>query len=166
MTPIDLIRLIAEDAPIGVVVTDTQVDLPGPIILYVNAAFGRLVGREPAAILGNSPRFMQGRQTLRSALDQFRAALVAGERFHGYLANYKRDGTRYRTEIDCRPLRNAQGHVEHFVSFEREVVRRMGRPARGKAGRYEPTSVSNELLPPSLKALGAFSLDPLPLRTS
>ena len=162
MTAAELIRLIAADAPVGVVLTDAQVDLPGPIILYVNDAFCRLVGRDRDGIVGQSPRFMQGRETRRPVLDTYRAALVAGERFHGFLANYRSDGTRYRAEIDCRPVRNAAGDVDYFVSFEREVVRRIGRPMHGEAGRYEPTSLSNELLPPALKALGAFSTETAP----
>ncbi|MCJ2048486.1 PAS domain-containing protein, partial [Methylobacterium sp. J-070] len=127
MTALELLRAVAHNAPVGVVVTDATIDLPGPTILYVNAAFGRLVGRDPGSLIGLSPRFMQGKETRRAQLDSFRRAMTAGVRFHGYLTNYRADGTRYRAEIDCRPLRSADGRIENFVSFEREVVRRVGR---------------------------------------
>ena len=42
----DLICAIAEDTPVGVVLTDAQVDSPGPVILYANSAFARMVGRD------------------------------------------------------------------------------------------------------------------------
>ncbi|WP_409566843.1 PAS domain-containing protein, partial [Methylobacterium sp. E-046] len=58
MTALELIRALAHDAAIGIVVTDTVVDQPGPTILYANAAFGQLVGRDLSDIVGQTPRFM------------------------------------------------------------------------------------------------------------
>jgi PAS domain S-box-containing protein len=156
MMALELIRALAHDAAIGIVVTDPMIEPPGPIILYANAAFGRLVGRELDDIIGLSPRFMQGKQNRRETLDAFHHAPATGERFHGYLANYRGDGTKYRAEIDCRPLRAADGRIENFVSFEREVLRRLGRPAPNAAGRYEPVSVSNDALTRAFRALGVF----------
>jgi len=156
MTAFELIRAIAQDAAIGIVVTDAMIEVPGPTILYANPAFGRLVGRDPYDIVGQSPRFMQGKETRRTALNAFHRALATGERFHGYLTNYRPDGTKYRIEIDCRPLRAADGRIENFVSFEREVVRRIGRPFAGAAGRYEARNASNESVTGALRALGVF----------
>ena len=156
MTALELIRAVAHNATVGIVVTDAMIDRPGPTILYVNAAFGDLVGRPPGNLIGLSPRFMQGKQTRRSQLDAFRNALAVGVRFHGYLTNYRGDGTMYRAEIDCRPLRNADGRIENFVSFEREVVRRIGRPVKSADGRYVPTSVGDDTLADALRALGVF----------
>ncbi|MHB2208524.1 PAS domain-containing protein [Methylobacterium sp. CM6257] len=156
MTTLELIRALAHDAAVGIVVTDSMTNSPGPTILYANPAFGRLVGRDLDDVIGQSPRFMQGRETRRLTLDAFRRALAAGERFHGYLTNYRDDGTKYRVEIDCRPLRSADGRVENFVAFEREVLRRIGRPAVSAAGRYEPASASNDLLTGVWRALALF----------
>ena len=156
MTAFELIRAFTHDATVGIVVTDPMVEPPGPTILYANAAFGRLVRRELDDIIGLSPRFMQGRETRRETLDTFHRALAAGERFHGYLANYRGDGTKYRAEIDCRPLRAADGRIENFIAFEREVIRRIGRPVGSAAGRYEPASVSNDALTGAFRALGVF----------
>lgn len=102
------------------------------------------------ATLGHATDFFN------SLLDGFRRALATGERFHGYLTNYRADGAKYRVEIDCRPLRAASGLVEGFVSFEREVVRRIGRPSGGAAGRYEPRVTSNDLLTGVLRTLAIF----------
>lgn len=156
MTAFELIRALAQDATVGIVVTDAVIDMPGPTILYANHAFEQLIGRSLDDVIGQSPRFMQGRETRRTALDAFRRALASGERFHGYLINYRADGTKYRAEIDCRPLRAADGRIENLVSFEREVLRRIGRPATTAAGRYEPTSVNNDSLTGALRALAVF----------
>jgi PAS domain S-box-containing protein len=156
MTAFELIRAFAHDAHDATVVTDPMIEPPSPTILYANAAFGRLVGRELDEIVGHSPRFMQGKETRRETLDAFHRALVAGERFHGYLTNYRADGTKYQAEIDCRPLRAADGRIENFVSFEREVLRRKGRPAVNAAGRYELIDESKNVLSGALHALGVF----------
>lgn len=156
MDIVELARAFLQEAPIGVVITDAQPSKPGPVILYANPAFGLMTGRSVDDVIGLTPRFMQGRETRRSSLDDFGRALAAGVRFHGYLTNYRADGTKYRVEIDCRPLRGADGRIDHFMSFEREVVRRVGRPASGPAGRYEPVSVSNDLLTSSFRALNLF----------
>ena len=83
-------------------------------------------------------------------------SLLAGERFHGYLTNYRADGAKYRAEIDCRPLRAADGCIENFVAFEHEVIRRIGRPAIISAGRYEQTNISKHSLTGALRALVVF----------
>ena len=157
MTIVEWIRAFAHDVSVGIVLTDATVERPGPIILYANPAFGRLVARDPVEIVGQSPRFMQGKETRRETLDVFHRALSTGERFHGYVTNYRGDGAKYRAEIDCRPFRDANGGIQAFVAFEREVVRRVGRPAGTRSGRYEPSSISNDLLPGALWGLGVFA---------
>ena len=156
MTFLEVIRAFAHNSAVAVVITDATVEKPGPIIRYANDAFGRLVGRSVAEIIGHSPRFMQGRETRRPVLDTFAQALEAGERFHGYLTNYRADGNKYVVEIDCRPLRNAQGDVEYFLAFEREVARRRGRPWGGVQSRFEPTEINNAALVSEFKMLDAF----------
>lgn len=156
MTIVELVRAFGRDLPVGIVITEAALERPGPIIIYANPAFGRLVGRDLDEIVGQSPRFMQGRETRRATLDIFHHALKMGERFHGYLTNYRGDGTRYRAEIDCRPLRNVRGEIEGFISFEREVVRRIGRPIASSAGRYEDPAASNDQLGNALRNLGVF----------
>ena len=156
MTLLEEVSALANNSAVAVAVTDATAAKPGPIILYANEAFGRLVGRSVAEVIGLSPRFMQGRETRRPVLDTFAQALTAGERFHGYLTNYRGDGTKYVVEIDCRPLRNADGLVEYFLAFEREVARRRGRPWGGVQSRFEPTEISNASLANEIRMLDAF----------
>jgi PAS domain S-box-containing protein len=159
MVIVEFVRAFLHDAPVGVLITKADPEPPGPTILYANPALGRLVGRDPEDIVGQSPRFMQGKETRRETLDAFHRALAASERFHGYLTNYRGDGSKYRAEIDCRPCRDTNGTVFAFIAFEREVTRRLGRPASGQAGRYAPASVSNDLLIGALRELRVFGVD-------
>lgn len=159
MTFLDLIQAFACEVPVAVCVTDTQVEAPGPTILYVNDAFAHLTGYAVSDVIGRSPRFMQGRETRRPVLDRFAKALRAGERFHGHLVNYRAEGTRYVSEIDCRPITDADGQLAYFLAFEREVVRRRGRPSGGGASRYEPREGSNALLISPLHELRVFEAE-------
>ncbi|WCS28851.1 PAS domain-containing protein (plasmid) [Methylobacterium sp. NMS14P] len=159
MTIVEFVRVFLHDAPVGVVVTNADLTRPGPTILYANPAFGQLTGRDPNDLVGQSPRFMQGKETRRTALDAFHRALAGGDRFQGYLTNYRADGTKYRVELDCRPCQDPLGKVFAFIAFEREVTRRLGRPASGQAGRYEPADLSNDSFTGALRELGVFSAE-------
>ncbi|MCJ2085833.1 PAS domain-containing protein [Methylobacterium sp. E-005] len=155
MTALELIRALAHDATVGIVVIGPVIEPSGPTIVYADLAFGQLVGRDVNTIIGQIPRFMQGKETRRETLDTFHRALAAGERFHGYLTNYRGDGSKYRAEVDCRPLRTADCRIQNFISFEREVVRRIGRPTGSAAGRYEPVVISDD---PFTNALREFAI--------
>lgn len=159
MTVVEFARAFLDDDPVAVIVTDADLIRPGPRIMYANAAFGRLTGRDPAEVVGLSPRFMQGKDTRRTSLDAFYRALKLGARFHGFLTNYRPDGTRYRVEIDCRPWRGPSEQVLAFIAFQREVVRRVGRPASGGAGRYASSDLSNDQLSNPLRKMTVFAVD-------
>lgn len=136
MNLIDLVRHIAEPLDVAVVVTDAELARPGPTILYANAAFLRMSGYEAADVLGRTPRIMQGTGTSQEATRQVRRVLRAEGRFLGRLQNYRKCGEAYLCEIDVRPIRRLDGGTEAFIAFEREVVRRRGRPSQDGAGRY------------------------------
>ena len=47
----------------SVLVTTTELDRPGPLIVYVNPAFERMTGWSRDEVLGQSPRILQGPKT-------------------------------------------------------------------------------------------------------
>ncbi|SEO73596.1 PAS domain S-box-containing protein [Methylobacterium sp. ap11] len=140
MTVVDLVRLFAEDLDVAVLVTDAQLDRPGPRILYANPGFARMSGYAASELVGLSPRVLQGQGTNREGTRQVQRALRAEGRFVGCLQNYRKGGDAYLCEIDVRAIRRLDGAPEAYIAFEREVVRRRGRPTRGGAGRYRPVA--------------------------
>jgi PAS domain S-box-containing protein len=138
MTIVELVRLFADPLDLAVLVTDCDLDRPGPTILYANSAFARMSGYPVAEILGHAPRRLQGPGTSRQAARAVTRQLRTGRRFHGVLENYRKAGEAYLCEIDVRPIRGPDGQPTAFIAFEREVVRRRGRPSQGGAGRYRP----------------------------
>ena len=51
---------VAESSLDSIVITDTNLDEPGPIIVYVNPAFTRMTGYTFKEAVGRSPRCKRG----------------------------------------------------------------------------------------------------------
>jgi PAS domain S-box-containing protein len=140
VTIVELVRLFAEPLETAVVLTDINLERPGPTVLYVNPAFTRMSGYAESAIVEHSPRLLQGAGTRREITRQVVRKLRAAGRFHAVLENYRSSGEAYLCELDVRPLLDRDGQPLAFIAFEREVVRRRGRPSRNVAGRYTPAA--------------------------
>jgi PAS domain S-box-containing protein len=138
MTVQELIRAFAEASATAVCLTDVDLDRPGPTIRYVNPAFCAMTGFSLEEVVGRSPRILHGKSTNALALRALARALKAGEGFHGYLANYRKSGEEYISELDIRPVVDEESRVRFFIAFEREVRRRRGRPGSDPGSRYEP----------------------------
>lgn len=143
----DLVRLFAEPLDLAVVLTDVDLERPGPTVLYANPAFSRLSGYAPAEVVGGTPRMLQGPGTNREATRHLPRLLLSEGRFLGCLQNYRKGGDPYLCEIDVRPILGRDGVPQAFIAFEREVVRRRGRPSRSGTRRYRVTDAA---VPPVL----------------
>jgi PAS domain S-box-containing protein len=138
VTIVELVRLFAEPLETAVVLTDIDLERPGPTVLYVNPAFARMSGYAGSDVVGNSPRLLQGAGTSRELTRLVARTLRAKGRFQGVLENYRKSGEAYLCELDVRMLQAWDGQPLASIAFEREVVRRRGRPSRDGAGRYTP----------------------------
>lgn len=130
---------LTADAPhTAIIVTEPDLSRPGPVIVEVNDAFSALTGHARAAIVGLTPRVLQGPDTSRLSTMNIARALRRNEPIVECLINYKADGTPYFCSLEIHPLFDAAGRLTNYVAFEREVVRRRGRPRSGFAGRFAP----------------------------
>ena len=108
----------------SVIITDTDLEEPGPRIVYVNPAFTTMTGYEAAEVIGRSPRFLQGPKTTRKTLDRLRAQLTKGERFEGEDTNYKKGGVEFYIDWYIEPLRDPSGKIAYFLAVQRDVTER------------------------------------------
>jgi PAS domain S-box-containing protein len=114
----------------SIVVTDAELDLPGPRILFVNPAFTNMTGYTADEALGKTPRILQGPRTDRAVLRRLRQSLACGEPFLGEIINYRKDGTEFYLEWQVTPIRDANGATTHFVAIQRDITERKLAEAR------------------------------------
>jgi len=144
-----------ESAYDAVLITDADLEAPGPRILYVNAAFVGMTGWSREEVLGQTPRILQGEQTDPEVLLRLRRALERGESFDARAINYRRDGSAFHLEWRTAPIRDAQGLVTHYISIQRDVTadERMRARLQQRADSDDVTGVLRRA--PAEQAIGA-----------
>lgn len=111
----------AEDA---VIITSTNLESPGPSIIFVNPAFTKITGYTAEEVIGRNPRFLQGPNTDRTVLSKLRQTLEAGEVFYGEAINYRKDGTEFYNEWHIEPIWDTQGRITHYLGVQRDITAR------------------------------------------
>lgn len=117
-----LLRSAMGEISESIMVTDTDLDEPGPRILYVNKAFSELTGYSESEVLGMSPRVLQGPRSDRAVLRRLRQTLERGEPFEGETVNYRRDGSEFAMHWSVHPLRDDAGEVVRYFAVQRDVT--------------------------------------------
>jgi PAS domain S-box-containing protein len=116
---------VLQAASESIIVTTSDLDQPGPTIIYANHAFERMTGWMAAETVGKSPRLLQGDNTDRSVFSGMRATLRRGDRWEGQAINYRKDGTQFVMEWSIIPLRDADGRISNYVAVQRDVSARV-----------------------------------------
>lgn len=137
-----LVRAAVEQADDMVVITEAQLDPPGPRIEYVNPAFCRITGYAPEEVIGRTPRILQGPRTSRAVLDRLRETLAQGRTFHGETYNYRKNGEEFVLNWHIAPVRDDQGRITHWVSIQRDVTERKRAEAEARQRQAELAHVS------------------------
>jgi PAS domain S-box-containing protein len=119
-----LLGSAVEQTKESIVITDAELDLPGPKIVFVNPAFTRMTGYNEADVVGKTPRILQGPRTDRTVLNRLRQNLERGKVFEGESVNYRKDGTEFDLEWQIAPLRDVSGKITHFVAIQHDITER------------------------------------------
>lgn len=108
----------------SILITDLDLEKPGPKIVYVNDGFTKMTGYTRDEVIGKTPRILQGEKTDRAVLDKLKQRLQDGKPFFGHTVNYRKDGTEFINQWDIHPLTNEQGEVTHWVSYQHDITER------------------------------------------
>lgn len=106
----------------SIIITELNLEKPGPKIVYVNDGFTKMTGYTPNEVIGKTPRILQGPKTDRAILDRLKRRLIEGQAFFGHSINYRKDGSEFINQWDIHPLMNSKGEVTHWVSYQRDVT--------------------------------------------
>ena len=120
-----LLETAVNDATESVLITDSELDEPGPRIVYANPGFSAMTGYEPEEVMGKTPRLLQGPDTDPELLAELRRLLEHGESFFGETINYRKDGTPFVNEWSISPVHNDAGHATHYVAVQRDITKRI-----------------------------------------
>ena len=119
-----IFRAAVDAAYDAVLITDAELDSPGPRIIHANPAFCRMTGYRLDEILGKSPRILQGPETDAAVMRRLRDDLEHGRHFEGSTKNYRKDGTAFEMEWTIAPVRDDDGRITHYVALQRDVTER------------------------------------------
>ncbi|MCG8372328.1 MAG: PAS domain S-box protein [Balneolales bacterium] len=106
----------------SILITELDLEKPGPIIVYVNQGFTDMTGYTKEEVIGKTPRILQGPKTDRKILDRLKRRLIEGQAFFGHTINYRKDGSEFINQWDIHPLINSEGEATHWVSYQRDVT--------------------------------------------
>jgi PAS domain S-box-containing protein len=88
----------------SICITDSQLDLPGPTIIYVNNHFLKMTGYEREEVIGKTPRIMQGPETDRQVMQELKRCCIEGKHFEGSTINYRKDGSKFPIAWNVNPI--------------------------------------------------------------
>ena len=106
----------------AITITDANLDLPGPTIIFVNPAFTKMTGYTAEEAIGKTPRILQGARTDKAVLSRLRKNLELGEAFEGETINYRKDGQEFDLEWQIAPIYGPDGKITHFVAIQRDIT--------------------------------------------
>ncbi len=122
-----LFESIIKNTNDSILVTKSNIEKPGPTIVYANQALCDLSGYSLSELVGNNPRILQGEDTNRPTLDRIHDDLLKGRKSHNELLNYTKEGTPYWIDINIVPLKDADGTITHFIAVERDITEKKKR---------------------------------------
>ena len=111
-----LLKVLAENSFDSILITDNTKE--GKIV-YANKAFKKLTGHDPAEVLGQTPRILQGAGTDPKVTERLREALKTGGKFEGKAINYKKDGTPFIMYWRVLPIKVGR-NIEAWIAIQRE----------------------------------------------
>jgi PAS domain S-box-containing protein len=106
-----------------IVITEANLDEPGPRFVYINPAFTKMTGWRLEEIKDKTPRILQGEKTDKCMLNQLKQKCQRGEPFSGRTINYKKDGSEYVVEWNISPIFDDSGDIAYYFSFQKDVTK-------------------------------------------
>ena len=107
----------------SILLTSSDLEAPGPSIIYVNPAFEKMTGWTKSEVIGKSPRLLQGPKTDYGIFHDLKERLEKGEIWTGRTFNYKKDGSEFYMEWSIAPIHDDEDNIIQYLAVQRDVTR-------------------------------------------
>ncbi|APA85815.1 EAL domain-containing protein [Paraburkholderia sprentiae WSM5005] len=94
----------------------------GNLIEYVNPAFMRITGYDPAEVIGQDCRVLQRDDRDQEGVALIREALAANREVSAVVRNYRKDGALFWNQLFIAPVPNAEGVITHHIGVINDVT--------------------------------------------
>jgi two-component system sensor histidine kinase/response regulator len=111
------LSLAVEQSPESIVITDVDAQID-----YVNEAFVLNTGYSREEVIGRNPNLLQSGETPAATYVSMWSTLAAGEPWKGELYNKRKNGSKYVEFVIIAPIRQADGHVSHYVAVKEDIT--------------------------------------------
>lgn len=121
----------------SIMIVTTATAVSDPVIVYVNDAFSEMTGYRKEEVYGMSPFLLHGPETSQEVMKRQYERVRNGLSFAGETIHYRKDGSAFHIRWDMHPLRNDEGVITHWVSYQNDITARHTEPdvdTGGKAG--------------------------------
>ena len=112
----------ALDASVNAILITGPTADGGNLIEYVNPAFKRITGYDPAEVIGQDCRLLQRDDRDQEGLAAIRAGLAANREVSAVLRNYRKDGALFWNQLFIAPVPNADGQTTHHIGVINDVT--------------------------------------------
>ncbi|MGK2856914.1 MAG: EAL domain-containing protein [Thermoanaerobaculia bacterium] len=116
-----LFESAVENAIEGIIMLTTGGELESQTILFANSGFEKLTGFKAAEVVGRSLAALQISGEEHETLERLRESLKRGIAYAGEAIAARADGAHYVLELHVMPVRDAGGHLTHWVVILRDV---------------------------------------------
>ncbi|MGH8780926.1 sensor domain-containing protein [Paraburkholderia sp.] len=111
----------ALDASVNAILI-TAPTVGGNLIEYVNPAFKRITGYDPAEVMGQDCRLLQRDDRNQEGVAAIREALAANREVSAVLRNYRKDGALFWNQLFIAPVPNPDGETTHHIGVINDVT--------------------------------------------
>ncbi|MEW6678784.1 MAG: PAS domain S-box protein [Pseudomonadota bacterium] len=122
-TRLRMLAQAVEQSSESIAITDRDARL-----VYVNEAFLAVTGYAREEVIGQNPRILQSGLTPPTTYSDLWANLSQGRPWKGEFVNRRKDGSTYTAFAVISPMRQADGHITHYVAVKEDITekKRMG----------------------------------------
>lgn len=108
-----------EQNPASIVITDAAGKIE-----YVNPKFVEVTGYTLAEALGQNPRILKSGEKSPEAYRELWQTLAEGKEWRGEFHNKRKNGELYWESASISPIRDAAGHITHYVAVKEDITAR------------------------------------------